>query len=324
MLESFILLIFLLILLNFFTRRFIYYLLNLATYFNLSYFLISFIFGGVTTSLPELLIGLQSAFKKTNTLSLGNILGANITDLSFVLGIALISLYLTDKNLLIPENTVKLKLDTRQFLATVLVTLTPFILLLDGFYSRWEAFLSLVLFFIYFYFLYKQNKLPIDMLSTEFKFKKFFTSLVSCLLLGGLIIILSYVIVQESLKIVQQLQMSSLIFGTVILSLGTTIPELLFSLQSIKRRIPELVLGNLIGSVAFNSNFILGLSALIWPLTFHETFKLLIEIIFLILVMLSNFYFIYRQRFKILSALWLISLWLLFIVFNVFFLLITW
>ncbi|MDP3918986.1 MAG: sodium:calcium antiporter, partial [Nanoarchaeota archaeon] len=62
-------------------------LTNLAKSINISEFVIATIFMGVATSLPELFIGINSAIKNIPQLSLGNVIGASLLDLTLVIGI---------------------------------------------------------------------------------------------------------------------------------------------------------------------------------------------------------------------------------------------
>src|SRR6056297_2028933 len=62
----------------------------LAKYFHISEFAISFILAGLATSLPELFIGIIAAIKHTSILSLSNIFGSNIANITLVLGLTVI------------------------------------------------------------------------------------------------------------------------------------------------------------------------------------------------------------------------------------------
>src|SRR6056297_2937408 len=62
----------------------------LAKYFNISEFVIAFVLAGLATSLPELFIGILSAVDKVSVLSLSNIFGSNISNLTLILGLGVI------------------------------------------------------------------------------------------------------------------------------------------------------------------------------------------------------------------------------------------
>src|SRR3989338_1987070 len=65
-------------------------LINLARFFKISEYSLAFIIMGFTTSLPELSIAIQSAIQKINEISLGNIIGANITDILLIIGLTVL------------------------------------------------------------------------------------------------------------------------------------------------------------------------------------------------------------------------------------------
>src|SRR4030067_2467784 len=63
---------------------------KISGYFQVSYFAVSLMIMAVATSVPELLVGINSALDKKTELSLGVVLGSNIADLALVFGVVLI------------------------------------------------------------------------------------------------------------------------------------------------------------------------------------------------------------------------------------------
>ena len=66
----------------------------------------------------------------------------------------------------------------------------------------------------------------------------------------------------------RRFNMSELMIGLTIVAIGTSLPELVISLGSAIRGSSGIALGNIIGSNIFNGLFILGVAALIAPITF--------------------------------------------------------
>lgn len=66
----------------------------------------------------------------------------------------------------------------------------------------------------------------------------------------------------------RRFKMSELMIGLTIVAIGTSLPELVISLGSAVRGSSGIALGNVIGSNIFNSLLILGVAALIAPITF--------------------------------------------------------
>ena len=64
----------------------------------------------------------------------------------------------------------------------------------------------------------------------------------------------------------RRFNMSELLIGLTIVAIGTSLPELVISTGSALKGSPGLALGNIIGSNIFNSLFILGVTAIIFPI----------------------------------------------------------
>lgn len=86
------------------------------------------------------------------------------------------------------------------------------------------------------------------------------------LLVGG------ELLVRFATQLARRLGISALVIGLTVVAFGTSAPELAASLTAALRGSPEIALGNVIGSNAANIGLILGLSALIMPLTTDARF----------------------------------------------------
>src|SRR3989338_5186247 len=62
----------------------------LSSYFGLNEFSIGFIIMAVSTSIPELFIGISSALRGNTALALGNVIGSNIADLTLIIGVVVL------------------------------------------------------------------------------------------------------------------------------------------------------------------------------------------------------------------------------------------
>ncbi|MBX2831983.1 MAG: calcium/sodium antiporter [Rhodospirillales bacterium] len=88
------------------------------------------------------------------------------------------------------------------------------------------------------------------------------------MLLGGLVGLFfgGEALVRGSVGIAQRLSMSPLLIGLTVVGFGTSTPELLVSLDSALRGVPDIALGNVVGSNIANILLIVGVSALVWPI----------------------------------------------------------
>jgi len=234
-------------------------LTHIAMQLRASEYLVGFIIMAVATSLPELTVGIVDAVTTTNpTLSLGNILGANILNLTLVLGVAA----LVAGNL-----RLEIQVRNREVFYMDLIAVIPLIFLTDGRLTRLEGIVLLLLFVLYMYILafhsqeyhkvYKNHRRPRELWVDLGLF-----ALALLVLVGS-----ARVLVGSAESLAKLLGMPDVLIGILLVSLSTTLPELSTSISGALRRQGGLVMGNLIGSVVTNSTLVLGLVALINPIT---------------------------------------------------------
>ena len=73
-------------------------------------------------------------------------------------------------------------------------------------------------------------------------------------------------LVRGSVGIARRLSISPLLIGLTVVGFGTSTPELLVSVDAAWRGVPDIALGNVIGSNIANILLIVGLSAIVWPI----------------------------------------------------------
>lgn len=73
-------------------------------------------------------------------------------------------------------------------------------------------------------------------------------------------------LVRGAVGIAQRLAMSPLLIGLTVVGFGTSTPELLVSVDAALRGVPDIAIGNVVGSNIGNILLIVGLSALVWPI----------------------------------------------------------
>ncbi len=123
----------------------------------------------------------------------------------------------------------------------------------------------------------------------------------------------AYVVIYCASNLVEALGVSSLFFGLVMISFGTTLPEVIFGIRSLSMKHEGMMLGNILGSIAFNSAFILGTTALIEPIAVTDLKPVLITFIYLISVLL--FFILFVRTRSTLSRPEAFSLGLLYVLF---------
>ncbi|MCD6500748.1 sodium:calcium antiporter [bacterium] len=287
-------------------------LTRIARFLEWSEFLVSFILMAFATSLPEFFVGLSSAFHKIPQLSFGNIIGANILNLTLGVGIAALV-------------AGGLKLETqvarRDALYAALCGFLPLLLMLDGAFSRVDGIVLLGVLVFYLKMIF-QEKQRFTKVFNKYKrnwtqYKLFLKDL--AVFWGGVaLLLLAGEGVVRSARILSSVMNLPLIFtGIIFVGLGTTLPEITFSLRAISLGHKEMVLGNFMGSVICNSTLILGLVSLISPLKITNFSPYLIGILFTAIVAFAFAIFARTgQKITKKEALILLAIYALFIIFQ--------
>jgi cation:H+ antiporter len=232
---------------------------KIAAFLKLSEFVVSFIIVGMATSLPELFVGISSALTKQTSISLGNVIGSNIANLTIILGIPL----LIAKKINITRKTIK-----KDSLYMFLISLIPLILMgLGGTLSRLDGVILIAIFLGYCIMLVKQTRDfskevenhigRVEIIATTFLF-----------IISGIFLYFSaQFTVLYAKNVSMDLSLPSIFIGLFIIALGTSLPELVVGFQSVVKKHQQIVLGNIMGSVVANSTLVLGVTAIITPIT---------------------------------------------------------
>lgn len=93
------------------------------------------------------------------------------------------------------------------------------------------------------------------------------------MILGGLVLLVAgaELLVRGAVKLAEGVGVSPLLIGLTVVGFGTSTPELVTSVQAALIGSPGIAFGNIVGSNIFNILVILGLSALVWPITVSST-----------------------------------------------------
>jgi len=225
------------------------------------------------------------------------------------------SYFLTNKN---PINTEQVKND-----APILIIgcFFPIIFTLDGEISRLDGLLLIFIFIMYIAWAFRVKKAgPVIEEISDKSLKSLFKNF-SFFILGVAALLLSaWYIVGTATEIALILNAPLLLIGIFILAIGTTLPELIFSIKASSSNHGEMILGNAFGSVFANLLLIMGIVSLISPITIEINPFYYFYIVFFIISFLTTGYFIQkREKMAFKEALVLGSIYLLFIVFSSFF-----
>jgi len=256
MIENFLIFIFSLLILTKGATLATKYSAELAEGMNLSKYVVGFIVVSLVSILPETLISINSAARGIPEFGLGTLFGSNIADLTIVFTV----LILYAKRGIKVES--KLLKDVRLYPFFILL---PIIFGLDGNYSRIEGAGLIISGMLFYYLLFKNDMGVTDNLrSRDGKYKN------SLLLILAMILLLigSYFVVASATELALALKINPIIIGMLVVSLGTVIPELFFSLKSIKKNEDDLAIGDILGSVLADATLVVGFLAFVHPFYF--------------------------------------------------------
>lgn len=265
---------------------------------GISQLAIGFIFIAVITSLPELSIGIISSLQGNGILSMGNLIGANISNLTLVLGsIAFIGFNLG-------------KIYSRQIEQSVIITtaIAIFLIILGNAGFIFGIF-CLAIFYI---FSSSIAKVAIEVEVEGIKSLEIIKAVFHLLLAISFVIIAAYIVTNSSIALAESLGITESVIGATILAIGTTLPELSVSLAAARKRNISLAIGNIVGSMITNLTLILGVVSLINPIVFGH--DIITALSFLIAVNLIFLLLAHRMKFGIREGVALLSIFILYLI----------
>jgi cation:H+ antiporter len=284
---------------------------NLATRFKFSNFFMGLTLAAFATSLPELSTSIFSALKGSGEIALGNIIGSNISNLTLILGIfAVITPLVLSKKMF--------KTDSLFLLIGVLVM---FLAISDGKILPFEGIILIVIYFVYISRLFMANKITkgkLDLGNQEKRHKLGIT--ISALIFGILIItISSNLIVDSVLATAKIFGISEYLISLFVIGLGTSMPELIFSITSYFKKSTSIGVGNLIGSNITNPLLALGVGSLFGGFTINPSL-ISFDIFFMLIVTLFFIFLTYTsERIDRKRAFFFLGLYMFYIVWKLMF-----
>lgn len=259
------------------------------------------------TSAPEAAVSVTSALTKSNAIAVSNIIGSNIFNLLAVIGLTSILYKIDIDNVTLKEDFPLLILSSILLLIFMYTTNTI---------TQLEGIALLIILAIYIYRLIKRSKSE----ESDIEEKKNPLSPIKIFLyiiLGIIGIILGGNLVVENAKTIAiALGMSETLVGLTIVSIGTSLPELVTSITAALNKKPGIALGNAIGSCIFNILFILGLTNTISPI--KTTNVMHIDTIIMIVLTIITFILAYdKEDFNRKDGIILVTLFIAYMIFII-------
>lgn len=233
---------------------------RIALHYNISHFVIGATLVAFGTSLPEMAASMMASGYGKSDLAVANVIGSVSFNITLVLGLV----FLIAKQMK-PKRDLFAK-DSAWILMPVMITL---LMSLDGIISRIDGFIFLFMMVAYLFFLFKDAKedleeeIDIDLVKEKFNWLMSISLLMVgfALTIGG-----AHFVVESASSIARMFGVSEWIIGLFLVSLGTSLPELVVSLAAVKKGHADMSIGNIIGSNVANFSMVLGGAAMISPL----------------------------------------------------------
>lgn len=252
--------------------------ISIAQRYNVSSLVIGLTVVAFGTSAPELAVNVIASVKGNNGLVIGNVVGSNIANILFILGVTAMI-----RTLGVKSNTVWREIPFSLLSALILGYMINDILLGSGtedLVSRADGLVLMTGFAMFIFYTFKLAKKDNDeeMVTLHYGIGKSIMFFV--IGLGGLIVGGQW-IVNGAVAIAQVVGLSESFIGFTIVAIGTSLPELATGLMAVKKGNTDIAIGNVIGSNIFNVFWVLGVSATISPISFNaeDNYSVMVNVI---------------------------------------------
>lgn len=236
------------------------------------------------TSAPEAAVSITAGLSGSNDIAVSNVIGSNIFNILVVVGLCAIFKPVTvDKDIIIRD----IPICFGSTLIMLLLAIGGTLGLVDG--------IILLLLFIAFMALMVYTGIKAK--DEEDETIKILSPIRSSLyIIGGLLAVIfgGDLVVDNAVLIAKSFNLSEAFIGLTIVSIGTSLPELVTSVVATKKGQTGIAMGNAIGSCIFNILFILGMASVISPLSFG--LDTVIDMAIAVVVCILAFLFCFRDK----------------------------
>ena len=232
---------------------------RIALHFNVSEFVIGATIIALGTSLPEMAASVAANLDHKPQIAIANAIGSNIFNITLVLAI----IFIITKN--INPNRDFFKKDTTWALVPVILFL---LMSIDGVIGTLDAVLLIILMLAYMLFLIEDPmSLGVDEVG-EIKTDDFQWGTIIALLLVGFVFVVggAHFAIESASNIALDFGISEWVIGIIMISFGTSLPELVISVSAALKGKVDMAIGNVIGSNLANTTLVIGFAALVDPL----------------------------------------------------------
>ena len=261
---------------------------GIAKKFHIPEIIIGLTIVSIGTSMPELFVSITSALEGHSDMSLGNIIGSNLSNLLLILGLSAII-----KHVVFQKET---RLYEIPMCLLFTITFMIFCNTNDGI-SRIEGIVLLLLFCVFLgYTIFigiKESKTNLEKDDAKEEKNNSIVKNIILVILGVIgLKVGGDLTVDNAVNVANYFNISEKIISLTILAVGTSLPELVTSVTAAIKGNSDIAIGNIIGSNIFNILLILGVASIIKPITYNVTYNFDISILIVATVILALFPFI--------------------------------
>ncbi len=236
---------------------------TLATRLGMAPLLVGLVIVGFGTSTPELLVSIRAALDGAQDIAAGNVVGSNIANIMLIGGLAAFLCPFPARG----------QFPHRDIVAMIAAAAVLMGLALFGEVSRWVGAALVVALAAYLIFTYRVSKRESHDETTAPQrggLRAAFSVLLALVFvvvgIAGLVQGAN-LLVFGATETARDWGVSEAVIGLTIVAVGTSLPELATAIIAAIRRQSAIAIGNIIGSNIFNVFAILGLTAIVQPLT---------------------------------------------------------
>jgi cation:H+ antiporter len=238
---------------------------RLAAVFGVSPLVIGLTIVALGTASPEIAVSIQAATSGQGDITIGNVVGSNIFNILFVLGVSAII-----TPILIAEQLIRLDVPIM-----IGISILAYLLMMDGFLRWYDGALLFGGVIAYSVFSLRQSRRESQQVQEEYeqefaakeqpttlnilKYLAFITSGLGLLVLGA------RWLVDAATSIAVALGVGELVIGLTIVAVGTSLPEVATSVVAALKGESDIAVGNAVGSNIYNLLGVLGIAGMIAP-----------------------------------------------------------
>ena len=263
---------------------------NVAKKFHIPEIVIGLTIISIGTSMPELFVSIKSALEGYSDMSLGNVIGSNICNLLLILGLSTMI------------RRIDFKKETRLIEIPITLAVAIIFMIISNIgldVSRVDAIILIVLFIMFIIYTIimalKGEEFDKEESDNE-KINQKSTNKTSTL--KDIIFIILGIIalkiggdltVDNAVNLAECFGLSEKIISITILAIGTSLPELVTSVSAAIKGKSDIAIGNILGSNIFNMLLIIGVSAVIKPITYNISYNKDMIILIIATIILALF-----------------------------------